>query len=149
MSILVDTNVLLRRTQPAHPQHTAAIGAVKGLLDDRVPLYFTMQNMTEFWNVATRPAASNGLGFSIRLTIDQIELIESVMELLPDASEIYEEWKRLVVRHEVRGVQVHDTKLVAAMNVHGIRQLLTFNVQDFVRFGIDVLNPATLTRDSE
>ena len=68
MSILVDTNVLLRRTQPDHEQ---------------------------------------------------------------------------VAQHSVRGAKVHDTRLVAAMNVHSVRSLLTFNSDDFVRFGIEVLHPTS------
>ena len=42
--------------------------------------------------------------------------------------------KRLVVRHAVSGVQVHDTRLVALMTANGIRYLLTLNPTDFKRF---------------
>ena len=31
-------------------------------------------------------------------------------------------------------MQVHDTRLVAAMKVHGLSHILTFNVKDFKRF---------------
>ena len=55
MSILVDTNILLRRTQPDHPSHTLAVESVARLLAAGDPVYFTLQNMSEFWNVATRP----------------------------------------------------------------------------------------------
>jgi hypothetical protein len=33
----------------------------------------------------------------------------------------------------VIGAKVHDARLVAAMNVHGARRLLTFNAGDFTR----------------
>jgi hypothetical protein len=33
------------------------------------------------------------------------------------------------------GVQVHDTRLVAAMLVHGVRHIFTLNVADFSRYG--------------
>src|ERR1039457_6883593 len=69
MSILVDTNILLRRTQPDHPSHTLAVESVARLLAAGDPVYFTLQNMSEFWNVATRPAANNGLGFSVALAL--------------------------------------------------------------------------------
>jgi len=38
-----------------------------------------------------------------------------------------------------------DTKFAAAMLVHGISHILTFNVQDFKRFpSITVVHPATV-----
>jgi hypothetical protein len=59
MSILADTNILLRRTQPDHPSHTLAVESVARLLAAGEPVYFTLQNISEFWNVAPRPAPNN------------------------------------------------------------------------------------------
>jgi predicted nucleic acid-binding protein len=69
MSILVDTNILLRRTQPDHPSHPLAVESVAGLLNAGEPVYFTLQNMAEFWSVATRPTANNGLGLSVAFVV--------------------------------------------------------------------------------
>jgi hypothetical protein len=42
-------------------------------------------------------------------------------------------------------VQVHDARLVAAMEVQGISHILTFNVTDFVRYpDITVVHPQDL-----
>lgn len=65
MSVLVDTNVLLRRTQPDHPQHVAAVESVSRLLGAGEPAYVAPQNIVEFWSVSTRNLANNVLGFSI------------------------------------------------------------------------------------
>jgi predicted nucleic acid-binding protein len=63
--------------------------------------------------------------------------------LLPDSLATFQEWRRLVVAHSVKGVEVHDAKLVASMNVHGVTHLLTFNVSDFKRYpGIVAVSPA-------
>ena len=97
MSILVDTNVLLRRTQPDHPHHTAAVQSVAHLLETGEPVYYALQNIAEFWNVATRPIASNGLGFSPALALEEVGKIEQALMLLPEAPAIYGEWKRLVI----------------------------------------------------
>jgi hypothetical protein len=40
--------------------------------------------------------------------------------------------------------KVHDTRLMAAMNVHGIKRILTFNTGDFTCFAVEAINPATL-----
>jgi len=39
---------------------------------------------------------------------------------------------------------VHDARLVAAMNVHGVRRILTFNTADFIGLGVEVVHPAVL-----
>jgi len=144
MSVLVDTNVLLRRTQPAHPHHAIAVESVARLLASGEPVHFTPQNIAEFWNVVTRPTASNGLGFSVAEALIEVEKIEAALILLPDMPSIFAEWKRLVVVHAVRGVKVHDARLVAAMNVHAVRRILTFDAGDFVRYGVEVLDPASV-----
>jgi predicted nucleic acid-binding protein len=144
MSILADTNVLLRRTQPDHPSHASAVESIARLLAAGDPVYFTLQNMSEFWNVATRPASNNGLGFSAALAHSEMEKIERFLTILPDSPAVYGEWKRLVVQHNVLGSKVHDTKLVATMNVHGIRRILTFNTGDFTRYDIEAIHPLSL-----
>ena len=37
----------------------------------------------------------------------------------------------------MQGAKVHDTRLVAAMNVHGVGRILTFNANDFTRYGVE------------
>lgn len=57
---------------------------------------------------------------------------------------MYPEWRRLVVAHGVRGVQVHDARLAAAMRVHGVGRILTLNGADFARYadeGVAVVHP--------
>ena len=144
MSILVDKYVLLRRVQPSHPSHGVAVESVARLLATGEAVYFTLQNISEFWNVATRPAAHNGLGFSPATALAEVANIEEDLELLPDTPPLYAEWKELVVRHGVVGVKVHDARLVAAMNVHGVRRLLTFNAGDFARYEMEGVQPAAV-----
>jgi len=144
MSILADTNILLRRTQPDHPSHTYAVESVAKLLAAGEPVYFTLQNMAEFWNVATRPTSNNGLGFSVALALGELEKIERFLTVLPDSPAVYGEWKRLIVHYAVLGTKDHDAKLVATMNLNGVRRILTFNTEDFARYDIEVIHPLSL-----
>jgi predicted nucleic acid-binding protein len=144
MRILADTNILLRRTQPDHLSHTLAVESVAKLLGADDTIYFTLQNISEFWNVATRPVANNGMGLSVTIALDELEKIEQFLTVLPDLPAVYAEWKRLVVKHGVLGSKVHDTKLVATMNVHGIHRILTFNTDDFTRYDIEAIHPSSL-----
>jgi predicted nucleic acid-binding protein len=74
----------------------------------------------------------------------EVEEIERILTPLPDTPAAYTEWKRLVAKHSVTGVKVHDARLVALMNVHGVKRILTFNGQDFSRYGVEVLHPASI-----
>ena len=103
------------------------------------------RNIAEFWNVATRPAELNGLGFSHYEVLQEIGSIERLLTLLPDSPAIYPVWKQLVRDHSVQGIKVFDARLVAIMSVYAIDSILTFNVADFKRYGhISVLPPAAL-----
>lgn len=144
MSVLVDTNILLRRIQPDHVHHALAIDSVARLLAAGEQVYFTLQNISEFWNVMTRPTTANGLGFSPTFALSEVGKIEAVLTLLPDSPAVYEEWKRLVGTYAVIGAKVHDARLVAVMNVHGVRRILTFNTSDFARFEIEARHPSAV-----
>ena len=134
MNYLADTNILLRLVDSQSSHHTEAENAVDKLLKRGDTLFITLQNVSEFWNVCTRPLDKNGLGFSIAETEAELSKIEQVFDILPDTLEVYKNWRELVVNHSVSGVQVHDAKIVAAMKAHNIQNLLTFNAKDFKRY---------------
>ena len=57
--------------------------------------------------------------------------IEKAFTLLPDVEAIHHEWRRVVSAYGVSGAKVHDARIVAAMIVHGVRQILTLDRSDF------------------
>ena len=96
----------------------------------------------EFWSVVTRPLNVNGLGWTPAQAEAAINSLPSVIRLVPETSAVFDEWRRLVVAMAVSGKNVHDAKLVAAMNVNGISHVLTFNEADFRRYaGIVIVRP--------
>jgi len=146
MIYLVDTNVLLRSIQQADPMHADAKRAAATLTRQDQQLSIVAQNLIEFWAVATRPAVNNGLALSIDDTAQHVAIFKRIFTLLPDTPDILPEWERLVAQHKVIGRQVHDARLVAAMKVHSVTHLLTFNTDDFKRFSeISVVNPQNIT----
>ena len=144
MSILADTNILLRRTQPDHPAHAVAVESVARLLSAGETVYYTLQNISEYWNVLTRPTVNNGMGFSAAVALRELERIEVLLTLLPDPPALYAEWRRLVVSYRVLGSKVHDAKLVAVMRLHDIRRILTFNTNDFTRYDVEAVHPESV-----
>lgn len=145
MRVLVDCHILTRSAQPGHPMHIEALDAVRTLKQSGEELCAVPQNLYEFWVVATRPMDVNGLGMSTTQAQAELTRIKSFFRVLPDIPAIYPEWEKLVVQHAVSGKNAHDARIVAAMNVHGITHLLTFNAADFKRFhGLSVISPAAV-----
>ena len=147
MIYLADTNVLLRFADRTHPVHPTVRAAVRKLRTGGHRVRTTPQNFIEFWNVATRPIERNGFGLAPVNADRLLRLVERLSPLLPDSPTVYTEWRELVVSFGVSGVQVHDARIVAAMIVHGVTHILTFNTTDFVRYGtrgIVAVDPTTV-----
>lgn len=144
MAVLVDTNILLRISQPDTANATIAERALDALRIRNEELRITSQNLVEFWAVATRPLTENGLGFTVEQAMGQMLALKRLFALLPEIP-LQSEWERLVTSYRVSGKNSHDARLVAAMMVHGIGIILTFNVQDFARYsGITILDPRSV-----
>jgi predicted nucleic acid-binding protein len=142
VSTLVDTNVLLRRLEPAHAHHRDALDSIARLIENGETLHVASQSIGEFCAAATRPSAQNGLGLDIVAVTSAVAEIERTFALLlADEATVYKQWKRLIVEQRVAGRRVFDARLVAVMLAHGIARLLTFNGADFASLGVVVLEP--------
>lgn len=147
MIYLADTNVLLRIVHRTDVRHSIAQSAVHKLETKGHQLQATSQNFAEFWNASTRPTERNGFGLTSGETGTLLGELEQSFPLLPDSSNVYPIWRRLVVKYDVKGVQVHDARLVAAMIVHNVTHILTFNATDFERYAserIMAIDPAAV-----
>jgi predicted nucleic acid-binding protein len=144
---LVDTNVLLRLANRNHPLNMVMRAAVRKLQGTGHSLMAASQNFVEFWNVATRPAARNGMGWTLTEADRLLRLLERIFQLFPDAPAVYAEWRRLVVALGVSGAKVHDARLVARMRFHAASHVLTLNTGDFARYaalGVVAVDPQTV-----
>ena len=143
MVILLDTGILLRLLHRSDPQHGSIRDALRQLRKRGDRFGISPQNAAEFWNVCTRPAqARGGFGLSIVETDRRLRLAERLFPVLPDLSTAYARWRQFLVLQGVMGVQVHDARLVAWMETHGIGHILTLNPADFSRYpGITSITP--------
>ena len=148
MSFAVDTNVLLRNIADGDVAQPIAKNGLFVLRDRGDILSIFPQNLIEFWAVATRPVSNNGLGLSVAQAQVEIVSLKTLFALLPDTPEIFSEWEKIVLQYRVSGKQVHDARLVAAMRVHNVTHLLTFNTADFKRFSfITAVSPQAIFND--
>jgi len=134
LSYLIDTNILLRTAEPNHEMYSDAVSAVSGLIAAGENVVTVPQCLIEFWVVATRPTTSNGLEFSIAEADAEVERIGSLLTILPERPDIFDEWRLLVAKYSVRGRNAHDARIAAAMVAHGVENIVTFNHSDFRRY---------------
>jgi predicted nucleic acid-binding protein len=145
---LIDTNVLLRWIKPDDRDYPLVVAAIEAALLRGSMLCYTSQNVGEFWNTCTRPLHRNGYGLSPQETDRRAKYFEEKLQLLPDSLAVHQDWRKLLVTHNISGVQVHDARLVAAMRVHDVRQILTFNDKDFARYpDIEAVHPRSIHRN--
>jgi predicted nucleic acid-binding protein len=140
---LLDSNILLRLFHRTDSRHVVVRRALSALWARGDSFAFTSQILGEFWSVCSRPVlARGGFGLALPETDRRTRLIERFYRLLPDTPAVHIEWRRLLVAHNVAGLQTYDARIVATMNVHSVSHLLTLNVADFERYtGISVVAP--------
>jgi predicted nucleic acid-binding protein len=144
---LVDSNILLRWVKADHGDYPLVVSAIDSILRRGDVLCYTSQNVGEFWNTCTRPLDRNGYGISPEETDRRAKFFEEKLRLLPDSLAVHEKWRKLLVTHTVSGVQVHDARLVAVMQAHGVKRILTFNDRDFARYSdIEAIHPREIPR---
>jgi predicted nucleic acid-binding protein len=145
MKLLLDTNILLRLCDPAHPHHRIALHAL-GIVESQgfVPVVAS-QSFGEFFAVATRGRAERGLGMPHATADRELTSLTYRLSILYDSADALALLRKLVVDHQVTGKSVHDARLAAVMLTAGVGHILTLNPQDFSRFNeLTVIDPRTL-----
>jgi predicted nucleic acid-binding protein len=146
--ILIDTNVLAYRINPQSPHQSVSENAITVLRQQKHELLIVPQTLYELWVVLTRPASKRGgLGRTPQQALTILREVGGICRLCHDTSDIFSIWGTIVSRYQVTGALAHDARLVAAMKVHNIDSVLTFNLADFNQFtgeNITVIDPTTI-----
>jgi predicted nucleic acid-binding protein len=142
--ILLDNNILTRLTNDGHANCKIARDAIHKLLRNGETLVLCPQSIYEFWAVATRTKANNGLGLTEMQAAQWIAFFRRRFSFLPDRLELAEAFTTLVQTCHVRGFRAHDARYVAFAQTVGISRILSFDAQDFLGLPITVLDPAAV-----
>jgi predicted nucleic acid-binding protein len=149
MKVFADANILLRSIQTSHSMHSVVQKVISTLIQRGEELVLSPQVYYEFWVVSTRSHQANGLALSVQETEQEIAKFQQVFSLLEDSPALFSQWLSLVRTYAITGKRAHDTRLVAAMQLHQITHMLTLNPRDFQSFaGITVLTPADVLSSS-
>jgi len=142
---LLDTNILLRSRDIASPDCHLVNQTIKYLISQGHQLFITSQIIIEFWVVATRPVAVNGLGWTVEETKQAVQMLINQFELLEETPDVFPIWLRLVTTYNISGKRSHDIRILAVMLAHNISNILTLNPKDFVAVqGITIIHPNSI-----
>src|SRR5260370_10340479 len=133
MTVFLDTNVLLRLASPTDPAHATAAAAVATLRGAGDTLWTVPQNLFEFWVVATRPVANNGLGLTTAECTAEIVRIKARFPVILDSPALLAAWGRLVAPHDFKGKVAHHARIVAPMLLYRVPHLFALNPPASVR----------------
>lgn len=77
---LLDTNILLRSRDIDSPDYNLVDRTIKYLISNNHQCFITSQVLIEFWVVATRPVAVNGLGWTPEATGEALQMLVNQFE---------------------------------------------------------------------
>ena len=132
--ILIDTNIILRSKQSSSEHFERVTRKLIELTIKGEDLIICPQVIYEFYVVATRPVANNGLGLNYSQGLLEVNNLLETYSFIPEDSRVFPIWKGLIETFHVIGKPAHDLRLVAFMQVHSISKFYTLNKKDFRRF---------------
>jgi predicted nucleic acid-binding protein len=131
--LFVDTNVLIYATNASSPWHGLANAALQEARQLGIELIISTQVLREYLATATRLSGTDS-GIPFADIFENLQTFQSEFTVVEDTRLVAVALENLVRSVAVAGKQVHDTNIVAAMQIYGIRHLLTNNGDDFARF---------------
>ena len=132
--MFVDTNVLVYARFLEAPDHAIARARLDRAMHEAEPVRISRQIMREYLAVVTRPQTWP-IAISREEAVDDILRLATVFEVLEDGLVVTDQMVSLCRAVPVGGSQVHDANIVATMLAYGEHRLLTFNQEDFRRYG--------------
>lgn len=142
---LLDTNIILRFSNPSDGQHELVANAVAAILANGDECYLAPQVLIEMWVVATRPTDVNGLGWSTTYTRNIIGQLMQRFPIAEEGPQLFPKWLEIVSTHKISGKRTHDVRIVALMKTASIDHILTLNPSDFSNIpDITVVHPRNI-----
>jgi hypothetical protein len=130
----IDTNILLRFVKQDDADYALVRSAIERLWVAGDDLFYTSQNLAEFWNTCTRPVEKNGYGLTIAEADTRARLVEKQFGLLDGGRAAHFGWRRLVVENAVWAFRCMMPGLSQRCGFTGFGISSRSTVRDFARY---------------
>ena len=140
--IAVDSNLLVYAHREDSPWHNAAYARIAELAEGPAAWAIPWPCIHEFLSIVTHPRIY-APPTPLEKAIDQVEawLESPSLVLLSESGDYWPQLRSILQTGRVSGPQVHDARVAALCQQHGVSELWTID-RDFSRFpGLTVRNP--------
>jgi len=140
--IAVDSNLLVYAHREDSPWYDAAYARIVGLAEGQGPWAIPWPCIHEFLAIVTHPRIYTP-PTPLEKALDQVEawLESPSLILLSESEDYWQQLRSILQSGRVSGPQVHDARIAALCQQHGVSELWTID-RDFGRFpGLNVKNP--------
>ena len=131
-TVFIDTNILVYATDDKSPFHSKSLDMLNQLMTDGNECAISPQIVREYLVVFTRGISPDDAARSAALH-NIVKFLEA-FTLLDENYETVYRLQTIVENSTVGGKQIHDANIVAVMQAHGVKRLLTHNIDDFKKY---------------
>lgn len=142
--IALDTNLLVHAHRRDNDFHPRAESLVRGLAEGTATWAIPWPCLYEFFSIVTHPRIYAPPS-TPEQALNQIEawLAAPTVTLLTETVDHWPSLRALLEASKVAGPMVHDARIAALCQTHGVRELWSAD-RDFTRFaGVTTVNPLT------
>ncbi len=132
--VFVDTNILASALLPESPRYFHARGILRRLAEADAEVWISRQVIREYLATMTR-YEQKWSNVTRAALIDAVRTLERHYFVAEELPIVAEQLYFLLGQVPTGGKQVHDANIVATMIAYDVRTLLTYNLDDFKRFG--------------
>ena len=136
-ALFVDTNILVYANVTTAPEHHHAVACLTEIDAVGLEAWLSRQILREYLAVLSQPGITHS-PVPLSALPQDIEDFESSFSIAEDGPTVTKALSNLLRRIPAAGKQIHDANIVATMQVHGVRRLLTHNGADFARYAVDI-----------
>jgi toxin-antitoxin system PIN domain toxin len=140
--IAIDTQILVYSVRRDSPEHLAALACVRGAAEGLRPWAITWPSIHEFVAIVTHPRIYRPPTPLADALLQVRYWMESPsLRVLGEPPGYFDYLEGIVARSRVTGGAIHDARIAALCQAHGVREVWTAD-RDFSRFpGLVTRNP--------
>ena len=143
--ILFDTNVLLYSRDKKDPRYKTCRSWIKRVEDHQIEGVTTVQNIVEFISVSIQLARISHRSDDANILRYSQVYQEDIFRIIYPIANTMIILHKLLQTHHTAARKVFDVFLIATMLSNGLKEILTYNIDDFKSFPqIKVIHPENI-----
>lgn len=130
--VFLDTNVLVYLVDEDAEFHERAIEIFSNINENH-DIWISRQVLREYAVVVSRMRDVSNPAEPLEIAED-LEKWESAFFVADETSQVTANLRKLISKYSLKGKRIHDANIVATMMEYEIKNLITWNIDDFKKF---------------